>query len=79
MMPAYRPGDLIFAEDVALAPDTIVNRDCVVETNDGRRLVKKVLSGGLPGTYGLMSYETQEVEPNVRLRSAAPVRWVQRA
>lgn len=79
MMPAYRPGDILFCEERATNSSDILNHDCVVETLDGRRLVKKVLPGGAPDSVRLFSYETQEAEPDVRLRSAAIVRWVQRA
>lgn len=79
MMPAYRPGDILFCENRPVTSQDIMNRDCIVETMDGRRLVKKVLPGGAPGTVRLFSYETQEAEPDVQLRTASVVRWVQRA
>lgn len=78
MMPAYRPGDLLFCEMQAVTNHHLTGRDCVVETEDGRRLVKKVLAGGQKGTVSLLSYETNDVEQDVRLRSAAVVQWVKR-
>lgn len=78
MMPAYRPGDILFCETVPVTRSHIYNEDCVVETMDGQRLVKKVMQGGAPNTVRLYSYETMEAGPDVHLRSAAVVRWVQR-
>lgn len=78
MMPAYRPGDVLFCEPQSVTRSHIYNEDCVVETEDGQRLVKKVMQGGAPGTVRLYSYETMEAGEDVRLRSAAVVRWIQR-
>lgn len=78
MMPAFRPGDVLFCEQKPVTGSHIVNEDCVVETEDGQRLVKKVLRGGEPGTFRLYSYETMDHGEDVRLRTAAVVRWIQR-
>ncbi len=78
MMPAYRPGDVLFCEETPVNRKDLYNEDCVVETMDGQRLVKKVMKGGAPGTVRLYSYETMEAGPDVHLRTAAVVRWVQR-
>ncbi|MFC0407946.1 LexA family transcriptional regulator [Roseomonas elaeocarpi] len=78
MVPAYREGDVLFAEQAADAPEVIIGRDCILQISDGRRLVKKVLRGSEPGRFRLFSYETQDISDDVELVWAAPVRWVLR-
>ncbi|MBS7792189.1 XRE family transcriptional regulator [Roseococcus sp. SDR] len=78
MMPAYRPGDVLFCEARPVDRKDILHEDCVVETMDGQRLVKKVLPGGAPDTVRLFSYETMDSGEDIQLRTAAVVRWVQR-
>jgi transcriptional regulator with XRE-family HTH domain len=78
MNPAYRAGDILYAEEVAKVCKDVVGQDCILQCEDGRRLVKRVLRGGEPGTFRLFSYETGDLSDDVRLLWAAPVRWVQR-
>ncbi|MBS7810514.1 S24 family peptidase [Roseococcus pinisoli] len=77
MVPAYRDGDVLICDVQPVTSREILNKDCVVLTIDGRRLVKKVLPGA-GSAVQLLSYETQEAEQNVYLQSAAIVRWVKR-
>lgn len=78
MTPAYQPGDILFAEEAAQVAHDVVNRDCILQTADGKRLVKRVHRGSAPGLFRLFSYETQDLTDDVELLWAAPVRWVQR-
>lgn len=79
MVPAYREGDLLFAEEASLVGKDVVGRDCILQTGDGRRLVKRVHRGSGAGWFRLFSYETQDFSDDLRLAWASPIRWIQRA
>lgn len=78
MMPVYREGDLLFAEQRKHVANDVVGQDCIVQVADGPCLVKRVHRGSGSGLFRLFSYETQELTDDLRLTWAAPVRWVRR-
>lgn len=69
-------GDLLFySRDMDAADAEVVGRFCVVNTDDGRLLVKKVLRGKRWGTWRLESPNTPAID-DVHLRWAAPIKAV---
>lgn len=79
MLPAYRDGDILFAENRQLGPRDIVGRDCVVQIHDGPRQVKRVVGGRKRGMFRLFSYASLTETGDLKLDWAAPIKWVKRA
>lgn len=79
MRPAYRDGDLIFY-DRRLESDfeSLIGEECVVELEDGSHYVKEVYLGSAAGQWTLLSHNASPI-PDVRLRWAARVRYIERA
>lgn len=81
MLDVYRAGDRLFGpqhvgKDIATY---CVNRDCVVKTMSGEGFIKKLVRGSNAGLYTLRSYNNDYKDRiDVRLKWAAPVRWVRR-
>lgn len=72
--PMYDDGDdIVIRGERRLEPDEILNRMCVVETQDGLGLVKRVRRGSRPGVFTLESPNAPPIE-DVALSSARPVR-----
>lgn len=79
MVPVYSPGDTIFFAPGPVTGEAIIGRDCLVQLEDGRRLVKNIRKSRRAGHYALHSYG-QGIEPeDAKLIAAAPVKWVKRA
>jgi phage repressor protein C with HTH and peptisase S24 domain len=72
--PAYRHNDIIFVKKDGGPAHEYVNRECVVETEDGRRLLKTVTLGSKKGHYTLVSFNAPPL-PDERVVWAAPVVW----
>lgn len=79
MTPVFREGDILFCEQKTFTPEHLIGNDCIVQIENGPRLVKRVLKGSGPGYFRLFSYETQDVSDDVRIVAGAPVKWVHRA
>jgi len=78
-LPVYRPGDiLVCSRSPAVDPDQYLNRDCVLLTAEGLGYVKKVIKGGKPDRWTLLSYNADPIE-NVEIEWVAPIRWVRRS
>jgi phage repressor protein C with HTH and peptisase S24 domain len=79
MFPVYRDGDVLICQRRRGREIEAARQDCVVETADGRHLVKMVRKGTRPGLFTLQSYNRlyDDIE-NVSLAWAAPVRWIKR-
>lgn len=81
MWPAYRDGDTIFVGPPVRGYFEIrergINRECLVEIEDGPTLIKVVQQGSEPNTFTLISYNGPPIQ-NVRIRCVAPVLWVKR-
>lgn len=72
--PLYEDGDIIVVRgERRLVETEFLNRMCVVETTDGRGLVKRVRRGSAAGTYTLESLNAPPIE-DVVLSCARPVR-----
>ena len=69
-------GSIIYFEDQRTPPTPdMLGYPCVVETEDGRILLKRLLKGSAPGLYDLESRIGPTLE-NVRLKWAAEVTYV---
>lgn len=78
LAPAYRAGDVVFyAAPGPLDAPAATGRECVVETDSGERRLC-LCEPDAQGSWTLRSYRGKPAH-RVRLRSAAPVLWVQRA
>ena len=76
--PVYRHGDLIYFEkDRTADPADCVGEECIVELDDGKLYLKRILPGTRPGVYTLASYNAPE-EPDRMIVSCGPVLWVKR-
>lgn len=73
MWPAYFDGFVLVFWDWTAEPFEYIGRPCLVELEDGRRLVKVVRRGTLPGRWNLESFNAPPIE-DVKIRRAAPVR-----
>lgn len=79
MWPVYRPGDVIvYRRETVTDFTTMVGKDCIVRTRDGRYFVKMLRRRTKPGRYTLGSWNGPDIE-DVPLEWAAPVLWVKRA
>lgn len=81
MLPLYNPGDYVAGKK--RYPDkimTVIGKDCIVQTEEGRIFLRNVRKGSLPNCYHLVctNHHTQiedSVLYNVKLISAAPIIW----
>lgn len=81
MLPAYRPGDLLFFSlDIngPRIPDDALGHDCAVQLHDGTVYVKRLARGSKARRYTLRSYAADDIE-NVVVDWAQPIRWIKRA
>jgi transcriptional regulator with XRE-family HTH domain len=70
------PGSIIYFEDQRNPPTPdMIGYPCVVETEDGRVLLKRLLRGAHPGVYDLESRAGPTLQ-DVRLKWAAEVTYV---
>jgi len=77
MLPVYRAGDLLFWELDAIDPEKLIGKECMVDLQDGRSMVKTIQRGSKPGLYRLTSYAAADID-NVRIVAAMPIDYVQR-
>ena len=78
MAPRFRDGEhLGYSRDEGLDLAKCYGRECVVQTKDGRQLVKIVEPGNAPGQVTLVSVNSATpIEQNVPVDWVAPVTWV---
>lgn len=78
MAPRFKDGEhLGYAREEGLVPAKCYGRECVVQTKDGRQLVKIVEPGNRPGEVTLVSVNAaRPIEQNVAIEWVAPVTWV---
>jgi phage repressor protein C with HTH and peptisase S24 domain len=78
MAPRFRDGEhLGYSRDEGLDLAKCFGRECVVQTRDGRQLVKIVEPGNAPGQVTLVSVNAATpIEQNVAVEWVAPVTWV---
>lgn len=81
MAPVYRHGDQLWCQPhTGNNFDNLIGKDCVVETRDGKRFIKILQRGTVPGKYNLRSYNgtSRDIE-NVSIERVSPIVWVKRA
>ena len=78
MAPRFRDGEhLGYSRDEGLDLSKCYGRECVVQTKDGRQLVKIVEPGNVAGEVTLVSVNAATpIEQNVPVEWVAPVTWV---
>ena len=77
MAPRFKDGEYLgYSRDEGLDPTRCYGRECVVETRDGRKLVKILERGSRPGVFTLVSVNSSvPIEQDVELDWIAPVVW----
>ncbi|WP_422366362.1 helix-turn-helix domain-containing protein [Pelagibius sp.] len=78
MAPRFKDGEhLGYSRDEGLDSSNWFGRECVVQTKDGRQLVKIVEPGNSAGEVTLVSVNSSTpIEHNVPVEWVAPVTWV---
>lgn len=78
MAPRFKDGEhLGYSREEGLDPANCYGRECVVQTKDGRQLVKIVEPGSVAGEVTLISVNASTpIEHNVPVEWVAPVSWV---
>jgi hypothetical protein len=85
MTPHYQPGDHVAGtKRVKDKIKSLVGYDCIVETDDGKTLVRNLQYGPTDKTFNLVSINLQSrlknnIIYNVKLISAAPIVWHRRS
>lgn len=75
--PAYRNSEIIFVKKEGGPPDEFVNRECVLQTIDGRRLLKTLTQGSERGHFTLISFNAPPMVDE-RIEWASPVEWTRK-
>jgi DNA-binding XRE family transcriptional regulator len=73
--PRFMAGDIIVAARAPANPERLLNRTAVVETDDGEKMVKKIMRGRRVGLFRLWSHNAPDM-PDVLLRAAFPILYV---
>lgn len=78
--PRYNMGDVIAGpRAVGASLHNLLGSECIVETEDGKRLVKFLTAGNKDGFYSLRSANARTPDlPNVKIAFAAPIRLILR-
>lgn len=72
--PAYRDNEIIFVRKEGGSPQDFLNRECVLDTADGRRLLKTLTPGSKRGHFTLISFNAPPIV-DVLVSWASPVEW----
>lgn len=81
MVPFYEPGDLVagIKKKPGYEDDFFINKCCIIENNDGVKLIRNVNSGDSKNTYNLSVLEENAsyfpTFNNVTISYAAPIIW----
>ena len=77
--PEYRTGDVIYVKRNAESLHELATAgvECYVESQDGKHYLRRVVATTDPTLWTLVGYFNEPV-PNVRIRFARPIAWVQR-
>jgi SOS-response transcriptional repressor LexA len=68
MWPRYDPGDVVICWRQGIDPETLIGREAAVRTSDGKRYLKRLRRGALPGTFDLESHNAEPIR-------GAPLEW----
>jgi hypothetical protein len=61
MWPRYDAGDVIICARQSEDAESVIGREAAVRTRDGRRYLKRVRRGALPGTFDLESHNAPPI------------------
>jgi phage repressor protein C with HTH and peptisase S24 domain len=75
--PAYRDNEIIFVKKDGGPPHEYLNRECVLRTEDGRRLLKTLTQGSKRGHFTLISFNAPPLLDE-RVEWASPVEWTRK-
>lgn len=75
--PAYRNNEIIFVKKDGGPPNEYLNRECVVCTNDGRRLLKTLTPGSKEGHFTLISFNAPPLIDQ-QVDWVSPVEWARK-
>lgn len=78
MYPVYRTNDILIFKRYEGELLRLLNRECIIELEDGRRFVKVLRPGSEPGLYNLDSYN-EPMMLNMAVRQAIKIDFVKRA
>ncbi|MEJ0051390.1 MAG: S24 family peptidase [Methylovirgula sp.] len=78
MWPRYDSGDVVICWQQNEDAENVVGREAAVRTRDGRRYLKRVRRGAVPGTYDLESHNAAPIR-GVEIVWAAAIQAVVRA
>lgn len=73
MRPRYEPGDVIVCWRQISNPSELVGKEAIVQTDDGKRFLKRVRHGRHRNTFDLHSHNGQPPIEGVRLEWAAAI------
>jgi transcriptional regulator with XRE-family HTH domain len=81
MFPAYRSGDLLIgARSPGSSADNLIGLDCIVLSDDGSRLVRRLNRGRKRGLFDLKSYNPAHDDlRDAKLAWVALIRWIRRS
>jgi AcrR family transcriptional regulator len=71
-MPPAEPGWLAVFRLANIPIEDLINTACLVDTEDGRRLFKRLRRGYAPGLYNLESWDGSPLIEDVRVTAALP-------
>jgi phage repressor protein C with HTH and peptisase S24 domain len=77
MWPRYDAGDVIVVTKTGAQPNSLIGREAAITTEDGRRLLKRVMAGNGPETFNLESHNSPTIR-DVRLVWSSEVQAVVR-
>jgi hypothetical protein len=75
--PAYRNNEIIFVLKEGGPPYEYLNRECVIRTEDGRRLLKTLTPGSKKDHFTLISFNAPPMLDE-RVEWASPVEWTRK-
>lgn len=78
MWPRYDSGDVIICWKQSEDAEMVLGREAAVRTSDGRRYLKRVRRGAVPGTYDLESHNAEPIR-GMEIAWAAAVQAVVRS
>lgn len=75
--PAYRNDEIIFVRKEGGPPLEYINRECVIQTADGRRMLKMLRFGSKKGHFTLISFNAPPMIDE-QVEWASPVEWTRK-
>lgn len=84
MAPFYEPGDIVggIKKTPEVEEESFIDRCCIVENNDGVKLIRNISLGNYKNTYNLSVLESNVLNfptfYNVTISYAAPIIWHRR-